>query len=251
MDILKEKLGNLVLPMIADFVTELTKQGGIVETVGKFLTDMANPKTEPGKMFKDIKDAVKDAFQQVKDFFALFGNGDAMKGFGNVAAALVKMLPALLALKGIMMLASATNTIKNLAQAMGLIAAKGSVPGVGTPPVVAGAKPSLGIVKSLGFLAIGAEALLAGSEMTNNAAVERFKKQGIDLAALQASGMNARMLQTEAGIALARKKFPYQTNVTINVTAADPKSTVDAVSKYVKQNGSLPGAWSTGTGKKP
>jgi hypothetical protein len=234
-------------------------------------------------MFKDIKDAVKDAFQQVKDFFALFGNGDAMKGFANIASQLVKMLPALLVLKGIMMLASATKTIKNLATAMGLIAAKGSVPGVGTPPVVAGAKPSLGILKAAGFLAVGAEALLVGSQMTNDAAVIKWSRLGVDLRALQASGMNARMLQTEAGVALARKKFPYKgprlakggivmpspggTNVTVGeggqaeaivplngrngfgntvniyVTAADPKAVVDAVSKYVKGNGKLPSAW--------
>jgi hypothetical protein len=234
-------------------------------------------------MFKDIKDAVKDAFQQVKDFFALFGNGDAMKGFANIASQLVKMLPALLVLKGIMMLASATKTIKNLALAMGLIAAKGSVPGVGTPPVVAGAKPSLGILKAAGFLTIGAEALLVGSQMTNDAAVIKWSRLGVDLKALQASGMNARMLQTEAGVTLARKKFPYKgprlakggivmarsggtqvtvgeagsaeaivplngrngfgTTVHIYVQSADPKAVVDAVSKYVKGNGKLPSAW--------
>jgi hypothetical protein len=33
---------------------------------------------------------------------------------------------------------------------------------------------------------------------------------------------------------------PTTQNITINVTNADPKATVDALGKYVKQNGSLP-----------
>jgi hypothetical protein len=33
---------------------------------------------------------------------------------------------------------------------------------------------------------------------------------------------------------------PTTQNITINVTNADPKATVDALGKYVKQNGGLP-----------
>ena len=36
------------------------------------------------------------------------------------------------------------------------------------------------------------------------------------------------------------------TNVTINVQGADPKATVDALSKYLKQNGSLPFSFPNG-----
>ncbi|NCA08300.1 MAG: hypothetical protein EBS85_06215, partial [Micrococcales bacterium] len=142
MDILKEKLGNAILPLIEDFVAEITKPGGLVEQVGKFLEDLSNPKTEAGKMFTDIKDAVKDAFQTVKDFFALFGNGDAAEGFKNIATALVQALPALLALKGIMMLASAGKSIANLAKAIALMTGAGAVGDGGG--VLAGGKGKTG-----------------------------------------------------------------------------------------------------------
>jgi hypothetical protein len=47
------------------------------------------------------------------------------------------------------------------------------------------------------------------------------------------------------------KQQPSTTNnVTINVQGADPKATVDALSKYVKQNGQLPFNLQT-VGKKP
>jgi hypothetical protein len=244
MDILKEKLGNLVLPMIADFVTELTKPGGVVETVGKFLTDLANPKTEPGKMFKDIKDAVKDAFQQVKDFFALFGGGDAMKGFANVATQLVKMLPALLAIKGIMFLASAANSIKNLAIAIGLIQAKGvggAVPIAGTTAAAgkgAGLFSKLTTIPVLGTVA----AVLSTSgdsrlPTPEEAAIIKSRRTGINPATgLPYAGAFG------SGIFKSGKGFaPNQTNhITINVQGADPKATVDALGKYVKNNGSLP-----------
>jgi hypothetical protein len=254
MDILKEKLGNLVLPMIADFVKELTKPGGVVETVGKFLTDMANPKTEPGKMFKDIKDAVKDAFQVVKDFFALFGNGDAMKGFANIASTLVTMLPALLAIKGIMFLASAANSIKNLAIAIGLIQGKGvgAVPVAGTTAAAgkgAGLFSKLTTIPVLGTVA----AVLSTSgdsrlPTPEEAAIIKSRRTGINPATgLPYSGA------VGSGVFVNGKGFaPNHTNhITINVQGADPKATVDALGKYVKNNGSLPASLFPGIKKTP
>jgi hypothetical protein len=115
-DNLKEQFGRLLLPAVIDFTNYVTET--VVPAVKDFLDQVGNPKTDAGKTFYDIKKAVQDTFKSVSDFFALFGNGDAMKGFGNVASALVKMLPALLALKGIMVLASAGKTITNLVAAM-------------------------------------------------------------------------------------------------------------------------------------
>ena len=134
---LKEKFGRLLLPAVIKFVDYLTIT--VVPAVSKFLDQVANPKTDAGKAFKDIKDAVKIAFNSVRDFFALFGDGDAMKGFANMAKSLASSLPALLALKGIMTLASAGKTIANLIAAM--VAIKG---GSGGTPVVAGGKGGKG-----------------------------------------------------------------------------------------------------------
>jgi hypothetical protein len=256
MDILKEKLGNLVLPMIADLVTELTKPGGVVETVGKFLTDLANPKTEPGKMFKDIKDAVKDAFQGVKDFFALFGNGDAMKGFGVVVSNLVKALPALLALKGIMMLASATTTITNLAKAMGLISAQSAAGGLATGgATVAGGVLSVGLmaVSAVALTQIGASIAVAMADASVKGALDRkglktttasavFGARG-EVIAIPSTGDVHDLFGINKEIYANQQKGSI---FNITVTNADPKATVDAIAKYVKTNGALPSYFVTG-----
>lgn len=128
---LKEKFGRLLLPQVIKFVDYLTQK--VVPEVSKFLDQVANPKTDAGKAFRDIKDAVKIAFNGVRDFFALFGDGDAMKGFANIAKSLASSLPALLALKSIMTLASAGKTIANLIAAM--VAIRGGKTGDGVVPV--------------------------------------------------------------------------------------------------------------------
>jgi hypothetical protein len=149
---LKEKFGRLLLPAVIKFVDYLTIT--VVPAVSKFLDQVANPKTDAGKAFKDIKDAVKIAFNGVRDFFALFGEGDAMKGFANMAKSLASSLPALLALKGIMTLASAGKTIANLIAAMTAI--KGGSGGGGTV-VGGGGKGGKG-GKGLPFLPIAGAA---------------------------------------------------------------------------------------------
>lgn len=109
MESVSDEVGKILLPYMKDFSEFLLND--VIPNVKTFLQDLSNPDTEAGKVFADIKKAVTDTYNGVKDFFALFGDGDAMKGFGNVATQLVKALPALLALKGIMMLASAGNSI--------------------------------------------------------------------------------------------------------------------------------------------
>lgn len=237
MDNLKEKLGAVILPYLVDFIDTMMKPGGVIDQVGKFLDDVSNPKTEAGKMFLQVKDAVDQTIEAVKTFFGYFGDGDATKGFANVASTLVKALPALLALKGILMLASAGKSIANLAKAIGLMTATKAVPGGGgggVPPVVAGGKPTpsvagqmgkLGLLKGLGLIGAGAA---VGSLITAEEA-----KPMLDAAIAKKKAENA------------KNQPPVTNNITINVQNADPKATVDAVSKYVKQNGGLPGAWGT------
>ena len=239
MDILKEKLGNAILPLIEDFVAEITKPGGLVEQVGKFLGDLSNPKTEAGKMFTDIKDAVKDAFQTVKDFFALFGNGDAAEGFKNIATALVQALPALLALKGIMMLASAGKSIANLAKAIALMTGAGA--GDGT--ILGGGKSKKGIPgNKLPIMGLGAAVpiglvLMTSGDATINPERQAFR-ESLDPKTGYPKGHKFENI-------FGTKQTPMTTNnnITIQVQSADPRAVVDAVSKYVKGNGRLPTAW--------
>jgi hypothetical protein len=152
-DNLKEQFGRLLLPAVIDFTNYVTET--VVPAVKDFLDQVGNPKTDVGKTFADIKKAVKDSFQTVSDFFALFGDGNAVKGFGEVAKSLVSALPALLALKGIMVLASAGKTIANLVAAMTAIRGGTSVPNTvpvgGVNPIAgAGGKSPLTFMESWG-----------------------------------------------------------------------------------------------------
>jgi hypothetical protein len=152
MDELKIKLGTALMPSLQKVTDYLVKN--VIPQVSQFLDDLSNPKSDAGKTFYQIKEAVKQTFKGVKDFFALFGNGDAMKGFSNVASSLVKALPALLALKGIMVLASAGKTLANLVAAMTAIRGGGGGGGVGpvgaNPIAGAGGKSPLTFMESWG-----------------------------------------------------------------------------------------------------
>jgi hypothetical protein len=257
MDILKEKLGNAVLPLINDFIDYISKPGGVVEQVGKFLDDLSNPKSEAGKVFTDIKNAVKDAFGYVKDFFALFGNGDAMKGFANVASSLVKALPALLALKGILMLASAGKAISNLAKAVGLIQAKSAtsaIPaaGAGVASVailsiaaVAATQFAAAVAVGMADASVKAELKKKGMQVTTATSV--FSGSGGQTMSIPNTGNTADLFgfYKEAGL-----KPPGTTTINVNVQSADPNAVIAAMSKYARQNGGLPAYYWSG-GKKP
>lgn len=243
METLKEKLGAVILPLIEKFVTEITKPGGLVETVGQFLTDLSNPKTKPGQMFVDIKNAVKDAFGYVKEFFAFFGDGDAVEGFKNIATALIQALPALLALKGIMMLASAGKSIANLAKAIALMTGAGAAGDGGI--LGAGGKKNKGFNK-LPLLGAGALAGVGLVLMTSGDTMQTGDK---DLTGINPkTGLPYKMPAFGSGIFANGKSLAAQTtnnNITIQVQSADPKAVVDAVVKYQKANGGLPFATSS------
>jgi hypothetical protein len=246
MDILKEKLGVVVLPILTDFIDEIGKPGGAIEVVGKFFDDLANPKSDVGKTFTEIKDAVGEVIAGVGDFFALFGNGDAVEGFKNIATSLIQALPALLALKGIFMLANAGKTVANLVTAMTAISAKSAVPtGDGGPFGWFGKLgPKMAkFLKFAGPLATVATVLSLSGDTKMQTPEEKAARE-------KELKKNRADLIKNAGTFPGLPQRPTTQNITINVTNADPKATVDALGKYVKQNGSLPFNLAT-TGKKP
>ena len=246
MDNLKEKLGAVILPYLVDFIDTMMKPGGAIDQVGKFLDDVSNPKTDAGKTFLEIKGAVDSTIQGVKDFFALFGGGDAMEGFKNVASTLVKALPALLALKGILVLAKAGTSIANLAKAVGLIQASNAVGGGG-----AGTPAGVGKVAAVGKTVLGAASVVAATQLATQAATDAAQEQIDPL--LKKRGMRANLSVGAFSngqamvIPMSSGSDPFagfkgafgggSTQVNINVQNADPKATVDALSKYLKQNG--------------
>jgi hypothetical protein len=234
MDSVSDELGGILLPYMKDFADFLMKD--VVPNVKSFLQDVSNPDTEAGKTFLQIKKAVEDTYNGVKDFFALFGDGDAMKGFGNVASALVQALPALLALKGILMLASAGKSIANLAKAIGLMTA-GSLT---DPSVVAtgDGKDKNKKGKGGGFLPfMGVKTAIAASVLIIPGSTKLQTPEEI-------AQRQAQMNQNKADLFKNAGMYPglpqRPTTVNINVQGADPKATVDALGKYLKQNGSLP-----------
>jgi hypothetical protein len=232
MDILKEKLGVIVLPLIISAIDEISKPGGLIEVVGKFFEDVANPKTDAGKTFIDIKNAVGQVIESVKTFFGFFGNGDAVKGFANIATSLIQALPALLALKGIMMLASGGKAIASLVSAITLIQG-------GTPPGV----PPAAAINPVTAIAVGSTAATyASSQLAQGTVDAGLKAKGLSVNITAATFTGAMAIPRATGATNFKEAFLGKpaTNVTINVTKADPKATVDALSAYLKQNGSLP-----------
>ena len=230
MESVSDEVGKILLPYMKDFSQFLLND--VIPNVKSFLTDLSNPDTEAGKVFIQIKDAVTSAYNGVRDFFALFGNGDAMKGFANIATSLVQALPALLALKGIMMLASAGKAIQSLVTAMSIIQGKNSIDGVvgGTGGKGKGKLPVLGTGALLGLgmvLSLSGDSKLQTPEEVAKRTAERKE--------------NLKALQKNAGTFPGLPQRPNVTNnITINAPNVNPKTLVDGLGTYIKQNGSLP-----------
>ena len=81
MDNLKEKLGYAILPYIEDIIKGITKPGGAMDTVNKFLDDTGKPATEAGKAFKTLRKIIDDNVKDINNVLKLFGGGDSLKGF--------------------------------------------------------------------------------------------------------------------------------------------------------------------------
>jgi hypothetical protein len=230
---LQEKLGGIILPYILDFIDTMMKPGGAIDQVGMFLEDVSNPKTEAGKTFIQVKDAISGAVTAVKEFFAFFGDGDAVKGFGNIAKSLIEMLPALLALKGIMMLASTGKSIANLAKAIGLMTGAGAV-----DTVVGGGKGGRGKGGGLPLLGTGALAGVGLVLMTSGDSRIPSQKE-IDARAENDARVKANPF-TSPSFILPKGAGTVTNNITINAPNVDGRVIVDGLGTYIKQNGTLP-----------
>ena len=245
MDILKEKLGVIVLPLITDFIAEISAPGGAIEVVGQFFDDLANPKSDVGKTFTEIKTAIGDAIANVKTFFGYFGDGNAVKGFGNIVSGLISALPALLALKGIMMLASAGKSIANLAKAIALMTGASAVDGV----VAGGGKGGKG-----GVPLLGTGALIGAGMVLSLGGDTKLQTPEEKAAAIAQRNAGQTALRQNAGTFPGLPNFKQQpsviNNVTINAPNVDPKVLVNTLSTYIKQNGSLPFSFATGRAAK-
>ena len=145
----------------------------------------------------------------------------------------MKALPALLALKGIMTLASGGKAISSLVSAITLIQGKTPISAVDD---VSNAVPLLKVA------AASQVATLTASTIAEQGINAQAAKTGQTFNIVGSTFTGTMALPRTAGATNFRDAFLGKpaTNVTINVTKADPKATVDALSAYLKKNGSLP-----------
>jgi hypothetical protein len=145
-------------------------------------------------------------------------------------------LPALIALKGIMMLASGGKAIASLVTAMSIIAGKNTT---GVPPVVSGLATNPLVIAAASSQVATLAASTEAERVTNIEAAKKGMQFNIVAATFTGSMALPRLTNGYPGDILGLKGN-RPTTVNINVQGADPKATVDALGKYLKQNGSLP-----------
>ena len=227
MDILKEKLGVVVLPLITGLIAEISKPGGLIESVGKFFDDVANPKTDIGQAFGAFGETVTIAGENLKAFFALMDpkkEGNAMSGFASSLEWISITLQSVI--DGLLVFAGAWDQVTkgNFGEANALMSAR----------------------TDIGAMAIRNRLTVADQIALINKTTKQ-KGSGMFITDSQGglAGTQDRVLFGGSKTKLPTAPSVFKpgatnTNVTINVLNADPKATVDALGKYVKQNGSLP-----------
>ena len=230
---LTESFGRKLLPFAEKFVDFLSKN--VIPEVENFIDQASNPKTEIGKTFQAIGDAVKKVFNDVKGFFALFGNGDAAKGFATVATSLVKALPALLALKGILTLAAAGKSLSALVAA---VAALRGAPG-GT--AIAGGKGGKGTTPLLG---VNPATLVAAGVLTLGGDTQKDKPlvPQIPKVANSVTFGQSPVLGKVGVITLNDLNKIRASSYTININGSKmtPNEIVAAIKQYERQTGVKP-----------
>lgn len=232
MDNLKEKLGAVVLPLITDFIEQIIKPGGAVDVVGQFLEDMTKPDTDVGKTFTSIKDSVQGVFDAVvavtkliSDLFNMQSPQDGILGDLQGLFDLINKISD-----------AATTASDALDKVMGKEKPKGKdgkPQGGGTnwfyELLIKGTNPALQIGDLFGKLQAQ-----YFPQMANGGIV--MPKTGGTLVNVGEAG------RAEAIVPLGSKNG-FGNTVNVYVQSADPKAVVDAVSRYVKGNGSLPASW--------
>lgn len=228
-DEVQEKIGRVLLPYVIKFAKYVVSD--VIPAVEKFIDEASNPNTELGKTFRSIGDAVKEVYGQVKDFFALFGNGDAAKGFGNVATSLVKALPALLALKGILTLAAAGKSLTALVAAIAALQGADGVATVGGK----GGKGSLPIVGINPATAVAAGVLTLGGDTQK----DRYIPPIIDKVGNSVTFGKLPSVKSGTGLSLSDLNKIRANSYTININGAKmtPNEIVAAIKQYERQTG--------------
>lgn len=211
LDNLKEQLGTIILPYLVDFMDTLMQPGGMIDQIGQFFEQASNPKTEVGKAFRELGDTVKLTGANIQALFGLMdpnGKGNAMNGFASF-------------LKGV------SDTLGTITD--GLTMTAGVMEAIGSG--------NFGRALDLLNADVGVAAKAVREKTSTEVAKANIYKGMRDVAYGEGYGKYAKGLSRQMAI-------QQQQQVVVNVQSADPKAVVDAISKYVKQNGAVPGAWS-------
>ena len=196
--------------LLHDFVDELMKPGGMIDQVGAFFEQVANPKTEVGKAFAELGETVKLTGANIAALFALMdpkGKGNAMSGFANFLKTVSDILGTIT--DGLTMTAGAMSAVfsGDFGRALELLNAD-----------------------------VGVAAKAVRERTSVEAAKADIYKGMRDVSFGEGYGKYA--------MGLSRQQAIQQQQIIIQVQNADPKAVVDAVSRYAKNNGGVPGAWS-------
>ena len=237
MDILKEKLGKLVLPLITDFVDNISKPGGLVEQVGVFFEAVGNPKTEVGKAFGQLKQSIGLVGKSLVALFALMDpkTNDSMTGFANFISGLSDVITFL------------TDAITGLGGEIQALFTgdfqrffdlSNSLVSVGAEAV----RRNMSVQDTVD--AINAETIKKGKGFLYTNAQEAASQSQVNFGGKPTGNLGSGVFKSGQGFAQSPTN-----NITINVQGADPKATVDALGKYIKQNGKLPSIVTNGMGR--
>ena len=234
----KEKMGMVLLPYMQKFATYMIEK--VVPVVDQFFADVANPKTDIGKAFRQFGHTVSIAGENLAAFFAMMDpkkEGNAMRGFASSLEWISITLQSVI--DGLLVFSGAWNEVTkgNFAEANALMSSRTdigakairdrttvaeTIKGINAKTLQTGS--GMFITDSQGGLAGTQDNVIFGNPKSKSKVPMIFK----DMAKGQTTN----------------------NNVTINVQGGDPKVIVDALGKYVKQNGSLPFNLAT-VGKKP
>jgi hypothetical protein len=227
MDILKEKLGVIVLPLVEDAIAKMSEPGGLIETVGKFFEDVANPKTDISKAFKLFGETVATAGQNLGAFFAMMdpkNEGNAMAGFASALTWISITLGTIT--DGLLVLSTAMQKTFS-GDFNGAIALMSAETSIGAMAI----RNNMGVKETIDE--INAKTMKTGSGLivTGTTGGLGDRKENVIF-----GSPNAKLPKNP----MVFRPGATTNNVTINVVNADPKATVNTLNKYLKQNGSLP-----------
>lgn len=221
----KEKMGMVLLPTVQKVATYIIEE--IVPAVDKFFEDVANPKTDISKAFKLFGETVATAGQNLGAFFAMMdpkNEGNSMAGFASALTWISITLGTIT--DGFLVLASAAQKVFS-GDFNGALALMNAETSIGAMAI----RNNMGVKETIDQ--INAKTMKTGSGLivTGTTGDVGSRKENVIF-----GSPNAKLPKVpnvfKAGVTT--------NNVTINVTNADPKATVNVLNKYFKQNGSLP-----------